>query len=94
MNKAAALNIVNPLLAAFFLNQAVTGILADEILAHSPMAFAILHQGGGYCLIALVIIHVYLNWNWVNLNYSSTSSADVVADDQADRRRSFPESRF
>ena len=69
MNKVAALKILNPLLAVFFLNQALTGIFADEIFARSPKAFAILHQGGGYCLIALVVLHIYLNWNWVKATF-------------------------
>ena len=78
MNKAAALKILNILLAVFFLNQAVTGLLADEILARSPTAFAVLHQGGGYGLIVLVILHVYLNWNWVKATFFRKAPAAVA----------------
>ena len=62
MTKATALKILNPILALLFLNQAATGLLADELPRE---AFEILHEGGAYLLIATVVLHVVLNWNWV-----------------------------
>lgn len=66
MTKATALKILNPILALLFLNQAATGLLAD----HLPReAFEILHEGGGYVLIAAVVLHVVLNWAWVKATF-------------------------
>jgi hypothetical protein len=69
MTKNAVLKILNPILGVFILNQALTGIFADEIFARSPRAFTILHVGGGYCLVAQVLLHLVLNWNWIKASY-------------------------
>ena len=66
MTKATALKILNPILALLFLNQAATGLLADELPRE---AFEILHEGGAYLLIAGVVLHVFLNWNWVKATF-------------------------
>ena len=66
MTKVTALKILNPILALLFINQATTGLLADELPRE---AFEILHEGGGYCLIAAVVLHVVLNWNWVKATF-------------------------
>ena len=66
MTKATALKILNPLLALLFINQATTGLLADELPRE---AFEILHEGGAYVLIAGVVLHVVLNWNWVKATF-------------------------
>lgn len=69
MTKNAALKILNPILGLLVINQALTGIFADRVLAISPDAFGILHEGGGYCLVTLSILHVVLNWNWFKANF-------------------------
>ena len=60
--KATALKVVNVILALVFLNQAATGLLRDSL---SREAFVILHQNAGIVLVACVVVHVVLNWNWV-----------------------------
>lgn len=75
MTKNAALKILNPILGLLILNQALTGIFADEITSRNPRAFEILHEGGGYCLIGLVVLHLVLNWNWVKATYFRNSLA-------------------
>ena len=75
MMKNTALKIINPLLGLFFLNQALTGIFADEIFSRNPRAFEILHEGGGYVLIGLVVLHLVLNWNWIKASYFRKAAA-------------------
>ena len=72
MTKATALKILNPILALLFLNQAATGLLADELPRE---AFEILHEGGAYVLIAAVALHVFLNWNWVKATFFRKKAA-------------------
>ncbi len=58
--------ILNPVLVVFFINQAATAIFSDAL---PPWAFEILHQGGGFILLALITLHFILNFNWVKANY-------------------------
>ncbi len=58
--------ILNPILVVFALNQAATAIFSDAL---PPRAFEILHQGGGFILLALIALHFVLNFNWVKANY-------------------------
>ena len=60
--KATALKVVNVILALVFLNQAATGLLHDSL---SHETFEIIHESAGLVLIACVVVHVLLNWNWV-----------------------------
>ncbi len=66
MKRNDALKILNPILAVFFVNQAVTALLGARI---SYEAFEVFHKGGGRVLIALIIVHFILNFNWVKANY-------------------------
>lgn len=66
MKRNAALKILNPILAALFLNQVIVG-LCHKLLPHE--AFEILHQGGGIFLTTAIFLHVILNWNWVKANF-------------------------
>jgi len=66
MSKAKWLLFINPLLLLLLLAQGITGFTRD----HMPeSAFKITHIGGGCVLIALGVIHLLLNWNWVRANY-------------------------
>ena len=69
MTKNTALKIINPILGILLVNQALTGIFADQMFALNPKAFEILHEGGGYGLVALSILHVILNWAWIKANF-------------------------
>lgn len=69
MTKNTVLKIINPILGVLVINQALTGIFADKIFALNPKAFEILHEGGGYLLVALCILHVILNWAWIKANF-------------------------
>lgn len=66
MNKAKALKILNPALAIMLAFQAATGFLGDFL----PKAvFEYLHPTGAILLVAGVILHLILNWNWVRANF-------------------------
>ncbi len=69
MTKNAALKIINPILGVLLINQMLTGIFADEILMRAPDAFEVLHEGTGYLIVFLSVVHVILNWPWVKANF-------------------------
>ena len=62
MNKAAALKIVNPIIAVLFISQASTGIFHKAV---SHELFELLHEKGGYLLAAGIVLHIALNWGWI-----------------------------
>ena len=66
MKRNTALNILNPILGLLFLNQVITGLLADSI---PPDTFEVLHVGGGIAFAVAAVLHVVLNWSWVKANF-------------------------
>ena len=75
MTKNAALKILNPVLGVLLINQMLTGIFADQILARAPDAFEVLHEGNGYLIVFLSVVHVILNWPWVKANFCRKPTA-------------------
>jgi hypothetical protein len=71
MKRNTALKILNPVLALFFVSQAVTALFHDYI---SRDAFRIFHMNSGRIFIALVILHLILNFNWVKANFFPSKS--------------------
>ncbi len=69
MTKNTALKILNPVLGVLLINQMATGIFASEIQARSHDAFEVLHEGNGYLIVILSVVHVILNWPWVKANF-------------------------
>ena len=66
MKRNTALKILNPILAALVLYQALTGIFRALI----PLAvFEVIHPAGGIALALVAATHLSLNWNWVKANY-------------------------
>lgn len=66
MKRNTALKILNPILAVFFINQALTVIFRDNISFEN---FGLFHKTGGAILLCLIAVHVILNFNWVKANY-------------------------
>jgi hypothetical protein len=66
MKRNTAFKILNPILAVFFINQALTVIFRDNI---SFETFGLFHKTGGAILLFLIAVHVILNFNWVKANY-------------------------
>ena len=60
-NKQKALKILNPVAAALFAIQALSGIFHEAI----PFEiFSRVHGPVGFALALTVTAHIVLNWNW------------------------------
>ena len=66
MNRFAMLKVLNPIVLLVALFQAGSGIFlhfrGTELMGN-------IHMGNGLFLVALILIHLALNWNWVMDNY-------------------------
>jgi len=71
MNKTKALKLLNLILAALVLNQALMALLHDAL---PKEVFEVTHGGGGVFLVLGVVIHLILNWNWVRVNFLKKKS--------------------
>ena len=67
MKKTELLKVVNIILALDFLIIAGTALLRDFIIETGY--YRQLHAYPGFLLIALVAVHLFLNWNWVKGTY-------------------------
>lgn len=66
MDKQKALKGVNLLLGITFLSVALSGVF------HSWIPYVLyrqVHPLAGFLLVILVVMHVYLNWAWIKLNF-------------------------
>ena len=66
MKKNEALKIVNLILALLFIGIAISGIFQDFIPYETFRTF---HPLTGYALIITVAAHIFLNFNWIKVNY-------------------------
>lgn len=66
MQKNKALKIVNLILAFLFVGIAISGIFQDFIPYETFRTF---HPLTGYALVITVCIHIFLNFNWIKVNY-------------------------
>jgi hypothetical protein len=66
MKKNTALKIINPILLVLIISQTVTGLLHLKL---SPETFETIHEGGGFILVGLVVVHLILNFNWIKASY-------------------------
>lgn len=69
MNKTVLLRAVNAALACSFVVQAATGVIFF-FRVKAPHMDLILeaHEYNGMALVALVAVHLALNWGWVRAN--------------------------
>lgn len=81
--KTTVLKIINPLLLLLVISQILTGIFADTIPGKS---FQIVHFGGGFLLLALVITHLALNWGWIRNQYLPKKKHTPAGQTEAARR--------
>ena len=65
-NKLKLLKIINPIIGILFLGQAISGIF-HEMIPYEIFGKA--HGTGGYLLVAGIIVHITLNWSWIQLNF-------------------------
>ncbi|MCX5677738.1 MAG: DUF4405 domain-containing protein [Candidatus Omnitrophica bacterium] len=73
MDKAGLLKVVNPLLFISLVIQALTGVIAAlHLFISNPKLFEAimeLHKHNGFVFVALAGTHLYLNWNWVKVQF-------------------------
>jgi Domain of unknown function (DUF4405) len=70
LTKVVVLKITNPVLAVAAAAQAVTGMMMSLFSESIPFGLVRqLHLYTGYILIALIIIHMVLNWTWVKSTF-------------------------
>mgnify|MGYP001235193421 CR=1 FL=1 len=65
MTKNTMFKILNPILAVFFANQAISIIFRDY---YSHSAFGIFHKTAGMIFIVLIALHIILNAGWFKTN--------------------------
>ena len=66
MKKSAVLKILNLVIAALVITQVSSAILRDFL---PRSVFEVVHEGGGFVLVAGIILHAILNWNWIATTY-------------------------
>ncbi|MCX5714011.1 MAG: hypothetical protein NT033_04205 [Candidatus Omnitrophica bacterium] len=73
MNKTKLFKIATTLLAISFLAQVVT-VVGMVFLKDLSMRLGVLgmlfeiHEYNGYLFVALVLVHLFLNWGWIRAN--------------------------
>ena len=66
MKRNAALKFLNPVLGLLLVSQLATGFFGASLPRE---AFVLLHKGGAIAVAAAALLHLSLNWNWVQANY-------------------------
>ena len=69
MNKQKTLKWLNLALFALFAVQAVTGVLAFTGLLENAEVAGEVHEYAGLAMVVIVLMHLWLNWGWVKLNF-------------------------
>ncbi len=71
MNRNAALRVMNPIMAALIITQPLSALLLSLT---DWEVFEGVHIAGGICLLAGAVVHVFLNWSWVRMNFLKNAS--------------------
>ena len=66
MLKMKVLKVIIPIMALALISQAITGLNHKKI---DDEVFEKIHFGGALLLLALVLVHVILNWSWIITSY-------------------------
>ena len=66
MKKTKMLKYINPIIGVLILTQLFSGLF-NRTLHYET--FEIIHKGGGVLLFFGAVIHVALNWAWINTNF-------------------------
>ena len=81
MTKNTARRILNPILLVLTINQLVTATIVETQGSSTPIisdeAFEIIHEGTGYVFVGLILLHIILNFDWVNSNYFKRAKGGV-----------------
>lgn len=65
--KAGILRVIIPIMALLVINQTFTAL--SFILGIRNISIFNIHKIGGLIFLALLFIHIPLNWNWITANY-------------------------
>ncbi|NLF31311.1 MAG: DUF4405 domain-containing protein [Planctomycetes bacterium] len=68
MKRRTLLMITNVILAVLMTTQIASGLLGHSL---PRTAFVLLHKRGAYLLLAVIVVHVALNWTWVRSSFLS-----------------------
>ena len=63
------LKILNPILLVSFLVQACTGMYLSLVRLNETLGD--IHEANAYLLLALFILHIVFNFNWIKSTYFS-----------------------
>jgi cytochrome b561 len=78
MTKNSVKKILNPILLVLAINQFVTASIADHQSKTAPIipdeVFEFVHEWAGYVFVALILLHILLNLDWVKSTYFKRSS--------------------
>ena len=74
MKKATLLKITNITIALFFVTMAITGLFGEALDDQTVM----LHTKAGYVFIAIIVLHVILNWSWVKVTFFKKKAVPVA----------------
>lgn len=67
MGKNKLLKIVNLAVFVSFAAESVTGIMM--MIRKGPKIIFAIHEYNGVLLIILIIMHLYLNWDWIKTGF-------------------------
>ena len=73
MWRTRALMILIPVQFTSFAFQAITGIFVDRI---DPAFYTRYHPLNGYIFVSLILVHIFLNWDWVSAKYGIKGNDD------------------
>jgi hypothetical protein len=70
MNKVMVLRVVNAALFLSFILQVVTSLIIflRINISFKHLIFEV-HEYNGLCMIALVVVHIALNFGWIRANF-------------------------
>jgi drug/metabolite transporter (DMT)-like permease len=66
MNRKNMLKYINPVIAILIVSQLLSALFSEILPAE---IFEAWHKGGGILLSIGVLIHILLNWGWVESTY-------------------------
>lgn len=70
MNKAKLLKIVNPIIFLLFIIQVITSLILFFGFKIPDIKDVVeIHEYNGLILIVMIIIHVFLNWDWIKVTF-------------------------
>ena len=67
--KAKLLKVVNPILFVLMIAQATSGLGQRYANQDTFIFLRQVHLHNGILLLVVLVIHLYLNWGWIKINF-------------------------